>query len=422
MGPDKTIYDRDYVIDYTSPERNDLAEFNLGHYQWQGDKKVHDLTHLYNAAGQRLQTESTRYVDWAGEKHYTRYIHEDIMGSSYYYTNPENGYGTNKHEYTTWGNNTKAPTYNYDPEYRASEPYFTGHPYDGSLNLYYAENRFYDPETGSFLSSDPAKSGLNWYQYCGSNPTTYVDPLGLEPLGMDTFFFNKMEDSGVPMDAFAELEKVAGIDEIKDNIYAYTEKVLTAKYLTIFLLNDAYFSHMGKEWISGVIANVFIEGYPGLYELPGNAQNYIYMEQAIKNGYGNIYNNETGFQPNKIEDIRKFINDGNIFGIGMFQWTYPSRALGLLQKYEDVYGLEEENLTFEEKFLVEYMYMKDELMREHAQKNSENIYVPNYETGTSAAENGASYRDIVVNNPNSHVKAGNYAEAWKKELEERKIW
>lgn len=194
MGPDKTIYDRDYVIDYTSPERNDLAEFNLGHYQWQGDKKVHDLTHLYNAAGQRLQTESTRYVDWAGEKHYTRYIHEDIMGSSYYYTNPENGYVTNKHEYTTWGNNTKAPTYNYDPEYRASEPYFTGHPYDGSLNLYYAENRFYDPETGSFLSSDPAKSGLNWYQYCGSNPTTYVDPLGLEA---EKVYFNRVQGSSV---------------------------------------------------------------------------------------------------------------------------------------------------------------------------------------------------------------------------------
>lgn len=106
----------------------------------------------------------------------------------------------------------------------------------------------------------------------------------------------------------------------------------------------------------------------------------------------------------------------------MLQWTYPPRALGLLQKYEDVFGLEEDNLTFEEKFLVEYMYMKEELMRGHAKNNSEYVYVPNYETGTSAAENGASYRDKVVNNPNSHVKAGNYAEAWQKELEESKIW
>lgn len=179
MGPDKTVYERDYVIDYTSPEHNDLAEYNVGHYQWQGDKKVHDMTNLYNMQGQRLQTESIRYVEWAGAQKYVRYIHEDIMGSSIYYTNPETGYITNKHEYTTWGNNTKAPTYNYDPEYRVSEPYFTGHPYDGSLNLYYAENRFYDPEKGSFLSSDPVQSGLNWYQYCGSNPTTYVDPLGL---------------------------------------------------------------------------------------------------------------------------------------------------------------------------------------------------------------------------------------------------
>ncbi len=181
MGPDKTVYDRDYVIDYTSAEYNDLVEYNEGHYQWQGDKPVHELYHLYNAAGERVQVTTDRFSQWGGENIlYKRNVHEDIMGSAAYYTQQDTGYIKNKHEYSTWGNNTKAPTYNYDPEYRSTEPYYTGHPYDGSLNLYYAEARFYDPETGSWLSKDPAgiAGGMNLYQYCNSNPASYVDVTG----------------------------------------------------------------------------------------------------------------------------------------------------------------------------------------------------------------------------------------------------
>lgn len=65
--------------------------------------------------------------------------------------------------------------------YRSTEPYYTGHPYDGSLNIYFAENRFYDAETGAWLSPDPIKDGLNWYAYCGNNPMSYIDITGLLP-------------------------------------------------------------------------------------------------------------------------------------------------------------------------------------------------------------------------------------------------
>lgn len=61
------------------------------------------------------------------------------------------------------------------------EPYYTGHPYDGALNLYYAHNRFYDAQTGQWISEDPAEDGLNWYAYCGNNPVSRVDILGLRP-------------------------------------------------------------------------------------------------------------------------------------------------------------------------------------------------------------------------------------------------
>ncbi|WP_350340383.1 RHS repeat-associated core domain-containing protein [Candidatus Merdisoma sp. JLR.KK006] len=57
---------------------------------------------------------------------------------------------------------------------------FTGHIYDTILDIYFAEARFYDANNRTWLAMDPIKDGLNWYQYCYRNPTTYWDPLGLE--------------------------------------------------------------------------------------------------------------------------------------------------------------------------------------------------------------------------------------------------
>src|SRR4030043_573543 len=45
--------------------------------------------------------------------------------------------------------------------------------------LTYMKARWMDPETGRFISPDPAKDGLNWFVYAGNNPTTMVDPSGL---------------------------------------------------------------------------------------------------------------------------------------------------------------------------------------------------------------------------------------------------
>lgn len=52
----------------------------------------------------------------------------------------------------------------------------TTYTYDGTTN---SHNRFYDSQTGQWISEDPIRNGLNWYAYCGSNPVSYVDVLGL---------------------------------------------------------------------------------------------------------------------------------------------------------------------------------------------------------------------------------------------------
>jgi len=52
--------------------------------------------------------------------------------------------------------------------------------------------RYYQPSLSRFVTEDPigfASSDLNFYEYVGSAPTIYTDPLGLEPCcgGFDCF-------------------------------------------------------------------------------------------------------------------------------------------------------------------------------------------------------------------------------------------
>ena len=57
---------------------------------------------------------------------------------------------------------------------------YRGYYYDEETGLYYLNSRYYDPETGRFISPDSLKylepetcNGLNLYAYCGNNPVVY---------------------------------------------------------------------------------------------------------------------------------------------------------------------------------------------------------------------------------------------------------
>ena len=57
---------------------------------------------------------------------------------------------------------------------------FTGKEYDATGYIYF-NARYYDPETGRFLSEDALKDGLNFYSYAANNPLRFVDPSGHRP-------------------------------------------------------------------------------------------------------------------------------------------------------------------------------------------------------------------------------------------------
>jgi len=87
---------------------------------------------------------------------------------------------------------TVTDTYNYDAfgnllNSTGSTPnnyLYRGEQYDPDLGLYYLRARYYNPQTGRFLSRDPEDGNpfdevtLHKYLYAGSNPVSYVDPSG----------------------------------------------------------------------------------------------------------------------------------------------------------------------------------------------------------------------------------------------------
>ena len=59
---------------------------------------------------------------------------------------------------------------------------YNGYLYEQATGLYCVRNRWYDADTGRWISRDPLEyvDGTNLYQYVGSNALGFVDPYGLE--------------------------------------------------------------------------------------------------------------------------------------------------------------------------------------------------------------------------------------------------
>src|SRR5213079_453904 len=51
---------------------------------------------------------------------------------------------------------------------------------DADSGLQLLGHRMYDASVGRFVSSDPARAGMNWFAYCGNRPLLGIDPLGLD--------------------------------------------------------------------------------------------------------------------------------------------------------------------------------------------------------------------------------------------------
>ena len=164
-----SVYDRDYVIDYTSLERDDLMVYAEGNGQleyvqrevYAGSERIEQFTDRSRGGYERLL-----------------YVHEDLQGNTRYYTKA-NGQSFAELTYDAWGMPESPNRLLNNDHGNYVYATYTGHIFDTTLDIYFCEARFYDASTRTWMAMDPVKDGGNWYQYVYSNPIAYMDPNGL---------------------------------------------------------------------------------------------------------------------------------------------------------------------------------------------------------------------------------------------------
>jgi RHS repeat-associated protein len=111
------------------------------------------------------------------------YLHTDHLAT------PRNA--TNAAGHTVWRWNSDAfgaAPADEDPDGNGSPTQinlrFPGQYFDRETGLHYNWMRYYDPQTGRYISSDPIglDGGLNTYGYAAGNPLAFADPAGLCPI------------------------------------------------------------------------------------------------------------------------------------------------------------------------------------------------------------------------------------------------
>ncbi|ECV5098643.1 hypothetical protein F2K02_22835, partial [Salmonella enterica subsp. enterica] len=106
------------------------------------------------------------------------FYHNDVNGAPLRLTDRTGAVVWRQAESGAW--NTR-----YRQEGLVSNPLrFQGQYYDEESGLHYNRYRYYEPESGRYISADPLKlgGGLNVYAY-GPNPLSWIDPLGLARYG-----------------------------------------------------------------------------------------------------------------------------------------------------------------------------------------------------------------------------------------------
>jgi RHS repeat-associated protein len=113
------------------------------------------------------------------------YAHTDVLGNVVALTD-STAHPQRSYKYDAWGELTGG-TDNL-PFGNVDRPRWKGALWLGpEVDLYYLRNRWYEPQTGRFLSEDPEgpKGGINPYLFAGDDPIDGSDPHGLAPACLD---------------------------------------------------------------------------------------------------------------------------------------------------------------------------------------------------------------------------------------------
>lgn len=181
---------KNYVVDYLSTANRDILVTEDGsftqRYVYDENSTRISAEYGYAAGTKRGEGGENLQSDFAANDVRKVWYRASHLGSTLFAVD-ENGKVISHTIYDPWGN-PLTETYT-DTNFSGidNSNNYTGYTWDEVLDLYFAQNRFYDPADHRFTQEDPAKAGDNWYTYCGNSITNRVDPYGLEEIQIRKF-------------------------------------------------------------------------------------------------------------------------------------------------------------------------------------------------------------------------------------------
>ena len=172
---------KNYVVDYLSTANRDILVTEDGsftqRYVYDENSTRISAEYGYAAGTKRGEGGENLQSDFAANDVRKVWYRTSHLGSTLFAVD-ENGKVISHTIYDPWGN-PLTETYT-DTNFSGidNSNNYTGYTWDEVLDLYFAQNRFYDPADHRFTQEDPIKDGENWYGYCGNNPVNSTDPDG----------------------------------------------------------------------------------------------------------------------------------------------------------------------------------------------------------------------------------------------------
>ena len=168
-----------YVYDADNLRTKKTASSVVTHYVYGMGGKLYGE---YDASGNMLREyvylngQPLAQIDDVSSSDVLTYLHTDHLGTPRYATN------TSGSQVWAWSSDAfgvGTPTGSATVNLR-----FPGQYFDDESDLHYNWNRYYNPETGRYITSDPIglAGGLNTFGYANANPVMYTDPEGLRAI------------------------------------------------------------------------------------------------------------------------------------------------------------------------------------------------------------------------------------------------
>ena len=179
-GAELTVYSYDTRDRLTGVQSDNgmAASYSYGADNMRRSKTVNGVTTRQIWDNGRIAGERNASGEITAKYYYGNAILASDAGEGVeYYQSDSHGdiseYSGNTYTYDAFGNRETAGAEDTNPFG------YCGEYYDRETGMIYLRNRYYDPETGRFISEDPVIDGVDWYVYCSNDPINRIDPLGL---------------------------------------------------------------------------------------------------------------------------------------------------------------------------------------------------------------------------------------------------